>query len=379
MWSQLESSNQWPCTPQMSSFQPTRNPGLSASLSHQQHGNSSRSRCLPHRGPWILWGWPEIQIGVLLITNEGRETPSASISEILDSTSTSTLSLSSLVDYSHSTTSELNFFSPTLPHEGPDVKPNTINRSHILLYDTDTAARILTMASLSDEERSLPFLQCIHLMGPRNYSVQATGQVDDGAMKNCISKKHWDWYGHCLSSLHPSTTQIKVANGSKLKPLGRWFGTIRVGSVSASSWFKVFDSHGAFDIILGKPWLKQVKATHDYGSDQLSITNSGTTDTLLNEASINQPKEQEPVPTNTPVMPVNIDTEIPPKGQLNCEWLWIHQIQVSESPWKETQWVAYLDLEPLDTDTNDEDMDSWSTDFLVNLFNDDIPPTTKQE
>ena len=63
-------------------------------------------------------------------------------------------------------------------------------------------------------------------MGPGDYSVQATGQVDGGVVKNCISKERWDWYGHCLSALHPLTTNIKVTYGSKLKPLSRWFGTI---------------------------------------------------------------------------------------------------------------------------------------------------------
>ena len=199
-------------------------------------------------------------------------------------------------------------------------------------------------------------------------------------MRNCISKERWDRYGHCLSALHPSSTHIKVANGTKLKPLGKWFGTIRVGGVSAASWFKVFDSHGAFDVILGKPWLTQVKATHDYDTDQLSTTNNGATDTLSNEASVVQTEEPEPTPTNMPVMPVTVDPKTPPEDQLDSEWLRIHQIQASDSPWKETRWAKYLDLDPLETDSNDNNgLDSWSTDFLANLFNEDSPPITEHE
>ena len=154
-------------------------------------------------------------------------------------------------------------------------------------------------------------------MGPGNYSIWATSEVDNGAMRNCVSKECWDQYVHFLSALHPLSTQITVTNGTKLKPLGKWFRTIHVSGVSTASWFEVFDSHRTFDIILGKPWLTQVKVTHDYSTDQLSITNNGTTEILLNEASMVQTKEPEPTPTNMPVMPVTVDPKMPPEDQLD--------------------------------------------------------------
>ena len=85
--------------------------------------------------------------------------------------------------------------------------------------------------------------------------VRATGQVDDGAMRNCISKTRWDRYGHCLEPMEPSGTWIKVANDARIKSLGRWTGKVKVGGIEAESSFKVFDCKGAFDVILGKPWL----------------------------------------------------------------------------------------------------------------------------
>ena len=129
----------------------------------------------------------------------------------------------------------------------------------------------MSMAT-NEDEPSRPFLQRIQLLGPNKYKVRATGQVDDGAMRNCISQKRWELYGHCLSKLSPLNIRIKVANGTKLKPLGRWFRTVQVGNISAESWFEVFDSQGAFDVILGKPWLHQVKAIHNYDTDTLTIS-----------------------------------------------------------------------------------------------------------
>jgi hypothetical protein len=64
--------------------------------------------------------------------------------------------------------------------------------------------------------------------------------------------------------------------------MGRWFGTVKVGGIGAPSWFEVFDSRGALDIILGKPWLCRVKAIHDYDKDQITITQNGNTEVISN-------------------------------------------------------------------------------------------------
>ncbi|KAJ6522903.1 hypothetical protein B0H19DRAFT_875381, partial [Mycena capillaripes] len=116
-----------------------------------------------------------------------------------------------------------------------------------------------------------PFLQRIQLLGPHGEVVRATGQVDDGAMRNCISRMRWEAYGHCLSPLVPSSTTIRVASGGKVVPLGRWQGEVQVGGVRVRAWFEVFDCAGAFDVILGKPWLHAVQGIHDYGEDTIHI------------------------------------------------------------------------------------------------------------
>lgn len=133
----------------------------------------------------------------------------------------------------------------------PSAVPAVPKSMHVYQYETDTENRIMSMATSLTTGRSRPFLQRVQLIGPTGYAVRATGQVDDGAMRNCISRQRWEKYGHCLSPLEPSTTLISVANNQVIKPLGRWFGTVRVGTVSAQSWFEVFDCKGAFDIILG--------------------------------------------------------------------------------------------------------------------------------
>lgn len=155
----------------------------------------------------------------------------------------------------------------------------------------------------------------------------------------------------------PSNTRIKVANGSKIVPLGRWYGTVRVGNVGSPSWFEIFECDGAFDVILGKPWLKAVKAIHDYSTDEITITYDGDKDTIPNSAAHPDDKIQsiaEPLKDHEDDIPV---PETDPIEQLDREWARIHQIRASTTPWRETRWSQYLDVDPLDDGEDDEDYD----------------------
>ncbi|KAJ6610726.1 hypothetical protein B0H10DRAFT_1666559, partial [Mycena sp. CBHHK59/15] len=127
-----------------------------------------------------------------------------------------------------------------------------------------------------------PFIQCAQLVGPNGGIVHVTAQVDNGAMANCISLERWSTYGHCLSPLGPSTQALGVANGGRVWPEGRWYGAVAVGGVQAMGWFEVFQSNGAFDVILGKPWLHSVRAIHSYETDEISINAAGQRAILKN-------------------------------------------------------------------------------------------------
>ena len=55
-----------------------------------------------------------------------------------------------------------------------------------------------------------------------------------------------------------------------------------VGTTKALSSFKVFDCKDAFNVILGKPWLKAVQAQHDYITDTITIGNEGEQEAITN-------------------------------------------------------------------------------------------------
>ena len=94
---------------------------------------------------------------------------------------------------------------------------------------------------------------------------------------------------------------------------------VQVGSIGVSSWFEVFKCGNAFNIILGKLWLKAVKAMHNYSTDEITITHDGETETIPN--SDTQPlNEGQSVTVPQEITDNNNNTAVPetdPIEQLN--------------------------------------------------------------
>jgi len=215
------------------------------------------------------------------------------------------------------------------------------------MYNAPTSERILQMTGPEyDKEKPKPFLQRIQLIGKKGTIIRATGQIDDGAMKNCISLDKWEKYGHCLDTLTKSRTIISVANATQIESKGTWSGTVQVGETGALSSFEIFDCKGAFEVILGKPWLKAVRAQHDYITDEIIIGKKGEQETITN--ILEDTTETEPITqmaiddeeTNSPTYPSQLgSTETPAEEQLAKEWARVAQMNTLERPKEEIRWT----------------------------------------
>ena len=65
-----------------------------------------------------------------------------------------------------------------------------------------------------------PFRQRIQISGPSQYAVQATAQVDNGTMQNCIGLHLWESYSHCLSPQQTPTSVLLTTQKSALQDHG---------------------------------------------------------------------------------------------------------------------------------------------------------------
>jgi len=216
---------------------------------------------------------------------------------------------------------------------------STRNTMLVYPYETPLEALILSMATADPDSRTKPFLQHIQLQGPRGVIVRATGQVDDGAMRNCMSKTRWEQYSHCLEPMEPSSTWIKVANDARIKSLGQWKGNVKVGGIQAESSFEIFNCKNAFDIILGKPWLKKVHAVHDYSTDTITIGTDTHREALVNFDPPRPPLP--PISSTTFIITNEQDPEhttqqelearpLPPNLKIRPKHMWIPQLEFEE-------------------------------------------------
>ena len=60
-------------------------------------------------------------------------------------------------------------------------------------------------------------------------------------------------------------------------------GVVDVAGTKVMQSFEVFNSNGAFEIILGKPWLKSVRVMHHYTTDEITIAMDDRAAMLTNE------------------------------------------------------------------------------------------------
>ncbi|KAF8578559.1 hypothetical protein K439DRAFT_1299511, partial [Ramaria rubella] len=92
---------------------------------------------------------------------------------------------------------------------------------------------------------------------------------DGGAMMNVIDESVWKTVAHRLGTLALSRTQAKMANSTVIPSQGQWTRQVNLGRVSAIGGFEILDSGGPFEILLGKPWMAEVRITQNFAEDTL--------------------------------------------------------------------------------------------------------------
>src|SRR6266481_3122557 len=131
----------------------------------------------------------------------------------------------------------------------------------------------------------------VHLWGPRGEKVRMHAVIDGGAMLNTLCMSKWKRQRDQLTPLELSDMILSITDNHKIASEGRWTGIVEVADAQVTQSFKVFDSNGAFEVILGKPWLRSVQAVHCYKTDEITITTKGKMAILTNEPA-GQPEVQ---------------------------------------------------------------------------------------
>ncbi|QRV93041.1 Retrovirus-related Pol polyprotein from transposon [Ceratobasidium sp. AG-Ba] len=129
------------------------------------------------------------------------------------------------------------------------------------------------------------------------------GTVDGGAMLCVLDSTVWAQVEHFLGNLRSSEVVCRMANGTCVPSRGTGTAKIKYKHADWPIRFEVIDSRGAFDLLLGKDWLRTASAMQIFGSDSLSLHTPAGRITVENE-NPKLPKPPEvPVPFEEPSSP----------------------------------------------------------------------------
>ncbi|KIJ40527.1 hypothetical protein M422DRAFT_256496 [Sphaerobolus stellatus SS14] len=113
------------------------------------------------------------------------------------------------------------------------------------------------------------FITPADITGKRPIRFLAT--VDDGAGLCAIDTHIWAQWQRDLGTAAESEVGAKVGSGHIIRSRGYIVLHVNVEGVGCDMIFEILDSQGAFEILLGKPWLRITRATRDYNNDTLTF------------------------------------------------------------------------------------------------------------
>ena len=177
-----------------------------------------------------------------------------------------------------------------MPHSIPSPAPS-IQKTHATPYmpkDTthtngDVATpnnQVTDMYLLDDLGRPIiaytsnPFLTVPSLHGPNGEHACFLAVVDNRAMINAIDTAGFQRIAHRLHLLSPFSQKLQMPNGLVISSTGTWAGKFEWGPLTTYASFEVFPSEGSWRMLIGKPLLEQIKATHNYSTDSISFPTS---------------------------------------------------------------------------------------------------------
>ena len=100
--------------------------------------------------------------------------------------------------------------------------------------------------------------------------VEVVAVVDDGVSRNVMDVRYFDGIMELLGELEEGEDLVG-AGGNRLPTFGAWRGKVETGGVVKWAHWEIIDLGGSAKIILGRPWLRDVGAVHDYSTDVIHI------------------------------------------------------------------------------------------------------------
>ncbi|QRW07762.1 Retrovirus-related Pol polyprotein from transposon [Ceratobasidium sp. AG-Ba] len=176
---------------------------------------------------------------------------------------------------------------------------DTCTASESIVSTPDFEQTVVDLGSVEREEREereWPFKVEVELARKVDEEHRVVwGTVDGGAMLCVIDSTIWAQVEHWFGRLQDSRIVCRMANGSCVPSLGTGSGFIRYRSHVWPIRFEVIDSRGAFELLLGKDWLRKASAMQTFRTDSLALPSQTGTIVVKNENPKKPRPERKPV------------------------------------------------------------------------------------
>ena len=100
--------------------------------------------------------------------------------------------------------------------------------------------------------------------------VEVVALVDDGVSRNVMDVGYFEEIEELLGELEEGEDLVG-AGGNRLPTCGAWRGKVETGGVVKWANWEIIDLGGSAKMILGRPWLRDVGAVHNYLTDVIHI------------------------------------------------------------------------------------------------------------
>ncbi|QRV73367.1 Retrovirus-related Pol polyprotein from transposon opus [Ceratobasidium sp. AG-Ba] len=131
---------------------------------------------------------------------------------------------------------------------------------------------IVDVGSVEGEAHEWPFKIKL-VLSQRNQQEERDvwGTVDGGAMLCVLDSTVWAQVEHSFDRLRQSKIVCRMANGTCVPSIGTGTASVQYKQALWPIRFEVIDSRGAFELLLGKDWLRTASALQVFESDSLSL------------------------------------------------------------------------------------------------------------
>lgn len=160
-----------------------------------------------------------------------------------------------------------------------------INRP-LSTYGPDASREICEVRLSSKREgrdHELPFETEVKLSDAKGITTSLPAIIDDGATINAIDASTWKKIRPTMTEAQQSTKALRMADGNLVQSQGTWMGSVETAGVVVEQPFEIYDANESFKALLGKPWLKETKAIHDYETDTIEIKKGTETIKIEND------------------------------------------------------------------------------------------------